>query len=56
MKVVIRKSNAIVFEADNVIDVSEGGVVSGSREIGYSACDISHWQPLPEPPTNTGNE
>jgi hypothetical protein len=27
MKVVIRKSNAIVFEADNVIDVSEGGSI-----------------------------
>jgi hypothetical protein len=51
-------SNGEHYICSGYIALEDGCVWADSDvgEIGYPACDISHWQPLPEPPMNKGDE
>jgi hypothetical protein len=50
-------ANGEYYICSGYIALEDGSVWADSDigEIGYSAWDISHWQPLPEPPTDKGN-
>jgi hypothetical protein len=49
-------ANGEYYICSGYVSLEDGGVWADNDvgEIGYPACDISHWQPLPEPPMNKG--